>query len=791
MATSEVPGGSARAVRERVTSPEELRRAVPGSAAAAVTSLQGRSAVRRILNRADDRLLVVVGPCSLNDRDSTLEYAERLKGVAEDLSDDVFVVMRAYVEKPRTSFGWPGLAHAPDLLGPPDPERGIRLARSILADITGLGLPVAVEWLTVFGPAYFEDLVSWGCIGARTVEDPTHRSMAGALAMPIGMKNRTDGAIDVAVSAIRVAEREQALLTLAPDGSAAVTRTAGNPDCHLVLRGGSSGPNHHPSAVRGALRLLHAAGLPGRLLVDASHDNCAKDHELQRAVAEGIGRQVGAGNTAIRGVMLESFLLAGRQDVAAGVPLVRGRSVTDACMGWPATVEVLTELARAARARRSRRIRPRAGLTVPAGVAGTPASAAVALVRTGIFDSYVVYERAGTWTVAGGSQATVTLDADRIRVRHGGDESSRPWRSRPLACLGETLAELPIPDWTVYGWLTFEVAHLINGRRDLAGPGDLGHLVVPRAEVRFDSSGTTVVHADARLRDRIRAVLVGAAPESPPRPRTVDLDHTGEWYRQAVASAVREIDRGSFRKVVLSRSVPVDVEVDLLRTYLRGRADNTPARSFLLDLGGRRALGFCPETILEADRDGTVSTQPLAGTRPFGRGREEDRRLCAELLDDPKEVYEHIVSAKVAYDELRRVCTPGTVTVTDLMTVKPRGTVQHLGSRVRGELGADRSSWDALEAVFPAVTGSGIPKAAACEYISRTEPEPRGLYAGAVLTATQDGGLDAGLVLRSLFEEGGRRWLRAGAGIVSSSDPEREYEETCQKLRSIASALSG
>lgn len=472
MVMSAATSGSVRAVRERVTSPEELRRAVPGSAAAAVTSLRGRSAARRILNGVDDRLLVVVGPCSLHDRESTLEYAERLKGVAEDLSDDLSVIMRAYVEKPRTSFGWPGLAHAPDLLGPPDPERGIRLARSILADITGLGLPVAVEWLTVFGPAYFEDLVSWGCIGARTVEDPTHRSMAGALAMPIGMKNRTDGAIDVAVNAIRVAEREQAVLTLAPDGSAAVTRTSGNPDCHLVLRGGSSGPNHHPSAVRGALRLLNAVGLPGRLLVDASHDNCAKDHELQRAVAEEVGRQVGAGNTAIRGVML-------------------------------------------------------------------------------------------------------------------------------------------------------------------------------------------------------------------------------------------------------------------------------------------------------------------------------DRRLCAELLDDPKEVYEHIVSVKVAYDELHRVCAPGTVTVTDLMTVKPRGTVQHLGSRVRGELDADRSSWDALEAVFPAVTGSGMPKAAACEYISRTEPHPRGLYGGAILTATQDGALDAGLVLRSLFDEGGRRWLRAGAGIVGSSDPHREYEETCQKLRSIASSLTG
>ncbi|NUT49412.1 MAG: salicylate synthase, partial [Saccharothrix sp.] len=291
--------------------------------------------------------------------------------------------------------------------------------------------------------------------------------------------------------------------------------------------------------------------------------------------------------------------------------------------------------------------------------------------------------------------------------------------------------------------------------------------------------------------DRVRAASADARPEPRPRPVALDLDLDGGWYRQAVASAVREIDRGLFRKVVLSRAVPVDVEVDLFRTYLRGRADNTPARSFLLDLGGRRALGFCPETILEADPDGTVSTQPLAGTRPLGHGRDEDRRARAELLDDPKEVYEHIVSVKAAYDELHRVCAPGTVAVTDLMTVKPRGTVQHLGSRVRGDLGAGRSPWDALEAVFPAVTGSGIPKAAACEYIWRTEPGPRGLYAGAVLTASRDGALDAGLVLRSLFEEGGRRWLRAGAGIVASSDPLREYEETCHKLRGVAASLTG
>lgn len=609
------------------------------------------------------------------------------------------------------------------------------------------------------------------------------------------MKNRADGAVDVAVHAIQVARRQQAFPGVAPDGSIALTRTAGNIDCHVVLRGGSNGPNHPPPAVRDALRLLNAAGLPERLLIDASHGNCGKDHLRQRTVVTEIGHQVSAGSTAIVGVMVESFLLAGRQDVVAGRPLARGRSITDACLSWPVTAGALTELATAARARRRRHTGSRAAVTVPeprtepTSTGSTPAASAVALVRAGIFETYMVYERAGVWTVAGGCDAAITLDAGHIRVRHHGDERSRPWDSRPLVRIGETLAELPIPGWAAYGWLTFEMAHLINGRRDLAGSGELAHLIVPRAEVRIDHTGSIITCADTQLRDRIRDVLATVAPEPSLRPVTIDIDLGGEWYRDGVADAVREIQQGTFRKVILSRAVAVDAEIDFSRTYLLGRAANAPARSFLLDIGGRRATGFCPETILEADADGVVSTQPLAGTRSFGNGPETDRRLRAELLDDPKEIYEHIVSVKLAYDELSRVCTPRTVTVSDLMSVKPRGAVQHLGSRVRGELDAGRSAWEALEAVFPAVTSSGIPKAPACDYIAHTEHGPRGLYAGAVLMASRNGALDAGLVLRSLFEEHGRRWLQAGAGIIGASRPEREYEETCEKLRSIARYL--
>jgi anthranilate synthase component 1/salicylate synthetase len=775
-------------VRGKLATPAALRDAVPGTAAAKTTVSNGKSAVRSVLNGADDRLLVIVGPCSLHDAETALDYAGRLRETAERLSEDLVVVMRAYVEKPRTALGWAGLAFTPDPFGPPDPQRGFPLVRSILADIAGLGMPVAVEWLSAIGPAYLDDLVSWGCIGARTVEAQTHRQLASALDMPIGMKNRTDGAVDVAVNAVRVAAQSHAFPSVGPDGSIVLAMTRGNPDCHIVLRGGTAGPNFHPRAVRDAVRMLAEADLPRRLLVDASHDNSGKDHLRQRVVAGEIGRQIRDGVGAIRGVMLESFLLPGRQEMRNGRPLTPGRSITDACMSWPVTVEVLTELAAAARARRRHVTAPELRI-IPAGTGISPAARAVALVRAGIFDRYVLYERAGTWTVAGGSRATVTMNAHHIQVCHRGGEQRRAWRSRPLASLGAALAELPLPEWTAYGWLEFEVAHLIAGRRDLAGPGDLAHLIVPEAEVRIDHAGATVTCADPRLRDRVDEVLAGVTPEPPPRPMSTDIDTAGEWYRQAVADAVREIHRGSFQKVILSRTVPVPVRIDLPRTYLLGRAANTPARSFLLDLGGRRAVGFCPETVLEADAGGTVSTQPLAGTRSFGNGARADERLRAELLADPKEVYEHIVSVKLAYDELSQVCRPDTVAVNDLMSVRPRGGVQHLGSRVRGELAAGRSAWDALEAVFPAVTASGIPKTAACQHIAHTEPGRRGLYSGAVLMAGQDGSLDAGLVLRTLFEENGRCWLRAGAGIIAASRPEREYEETCEKLRSIAPYL--
>ncbi|MCM3926325.1 salicylate synthase, partial [Frankia sp. AiPs1] len=292
------------------------------------------------------------------------------------------------------------------------------------------------------------------------------------------------------------------------------------------------------------------------------------------------------------------------------------------------------------------------------------------------------------------------------------------------------------------------------------------------------------------------AETIGGPSDAQPGPARplADLDHGADDYRRIVAGAVEDIQAGRFRKVILSRVVPVEGEIDLVATYERGRRGNTPARSFLLDVDGVRAIGFSPETVVEVGADGRVSTQPLAGTTAFdggvgpdGPGGDRARREA--LLRDPKEIYEHAVSVQVAQDELRPLCAPGTLIVDEFMTVLERGSVQHLASRVSGRLAAGFDGWDALGAVFPSVTASGVPKDAACAAIRRYEPSPRGLYSGAVISATSDGALDAALVLRTVFQRDGRTWLRAGAGVVGASRPERELTETKEKLRSVSRFL--
>jgi 3-deoxy-7-phosphoheptulonate synthase len=314
--------------------------------------LRGRSDVAAILDRSDDRLLVVVGPCSVHDVAAALDYAQRLSARAAELRDELCVVMRVYFEKPRTTTGWKGLINDPHLDGSGDVNTGMRLARKLLLEVLGFGLPIGCEFLDPITPQYISDTVAWGAIGARTTESQIHRQLASGLSMPVGFKNRTDGNLGVAVDAVRAAAVPHAFAGIAMTGTPAIHHTSGNRDCHIILRGGRDAPNYESATVDGALAELRAAGLPERLVVDASHDNSGKDHGRQPAVIADLAEQVAAGSTALVGVMLESFLVAGRQDLGSGEGLVYGQSITDACIDWDTTVQVLDRLAAAVRARR-------------------------------------------------------------------------------------------------------------------------------------------------------------------------------------------------------------------------------------------------------------------------------------------------------------------------------------------------------------------------------------------------------------------------------------------------------
>ncbi len=320
--------------------------------------IRGRSEVREVLDRTDRRLLVVVGPCSVHDPGATLDYAERLAGLAGELSGELLIAMRVYFEKPRTTTGWKGLINDPDLDGSFDVNAGLHLARRVLLGVLDAGLPVGCEFLDPITPQYIADAVCWGAIGARTTESQIHRQLGSGLSMPVGFKNRTDGNVQVAVDAVRAAATAHAFAGIDPSGTPAILHTRGNPDCHVILRGGSGRPNHHAAGVAAALELLEAAGLPQRLMIDLSHDNSAKNPDRQPAVAAEVGAQIAAGNDAIAGVMLESFLVAGRQDLTPGKQLRYGQSITDGCIGWETTVEVLEGLARSVRERDAPGARP-------------------------------------------------------------------------------------------------------------------------------------------------------------------------------------------------------------------------------------------------------------------------------------------------------------------------------------------------------------------------------------------------------------------------------------------------
>jgi 3-deoxy-7-phosphoheptulonate synthase len=314
--------------------------------------LKGRAEVARILDREDDRLLVVVGPCSVHDVDAALDYAQRLSAQASELAGELRIVMRVYFEKPRTTVGWKGLINDPHLDGTGDVNVGLHKARRLLREVLDLGLPIGCEFLDPITPQYISDLVAWGAIGARTTESQIHRQLASGLSMPVGFKNGTDGDVKRAVDAVRAASAKHAFAGVHVTGEPAILHTQGNRDCHIILRGGRGAPNYDAGTVAGVLSQLRAAGLPERLVIDASHDNSGKDHTRQPKVVAEIADQIARGQAAIVGVMLESFLVAGRQDLEPDAEMVYGQSITDACMDWDTTVLALDRLAGAVRQRR-------------------------------------------------------------------------------------------------------------------------------------------------------------------------------------------------------------------------------------------------------------------------------------------------------------------------------------------------------------------------------------------------------------------------------------------------------
>lgn len=323
----------------------------PATETASSTTFRSREAISNILKGDDDRLLVIIGPCSIHDPEAAIEYGKRLKVLRDELGDRLEVVMRVYFEKPRTTVGWKGLINDPYLNDTFKINDGLRMGRKLLLDLTDMGLPTASEFLDMISPQYVADLISWGAIGARTTESQVHRELASGISCPVGFKNGTDGNIKIASDAIRSASASHHFLSVTKYGHSAIVETAGNPDCHIILRGGKE-PNYSADHVGAIKAELKASGLPQKVMIDFSHANSSKQYQRQMVVSEDVANQISGGEEAIFGVMIESHLVEGRQDLVDGVAPTYGQSITDACIGWADTEKVLRQLADAVQARR-------------------------------------------------------------------------------------------------------------------------------------------------------------------------------------------------------------------------------------------------------------------------------------------------------------------------------------------------------------------------------------------------------------------------------------------------------
>ncbi len=337
---------------KELSTPEEVIREVPRTLTATRTVMAARNVIHDILGGANDRLLVIVGPCSVHDPKAAIDYAERLAGLRERLSDRLEIVMRVYFEKPRTTVGWKGLINDPDLDGSFNINKGLRLARNVLSAVNNLGVPAGTEFLDMTTPQYIADLIAWAAIGARTTESQIHRELASGLSCPVGFKNGTAGSVRIAAEAVKSASHPHHFMAVTKRGHSAIAATSGNEDCHVILRGGKK-PNYDAASVEAAAAELARAGVGPRMMVDASHANSGKKPENQPQVVADIARQVAGGEARIMGVMIESNLVAGRQDVVPGVAPTYGQSITDGCIDWDTTVEALALLADAVAARRN------------------------------------------------------------------------------------------------------------------------------------------------------------------------------------------------------------------------------------------------------------------------------------------------------------------------------------------------------------------------------------------------------------------------------------------------------
>lgn len=337
---------------KKLITPEALIKEFPVTEPITTTVYNTRKAIQDILHGRDDRLLAVVGPCSIHNIDAAMEYAQHLRDARAALGNELLIVMRVYFEKPRTTVGWKGLINDPDMDGSFNINKGVRLARQLLTQLNEAGVPAGVEFLDLISPQYLADLVSWGAIGARTTESQGHRELSSGLSCPVGFKNGTGGSVKIAVDAVGAAQHSHNFLSLTKEGHSAIFITAGNPDTHIILRGGANGPNYDADNVAGAVALLEQAGLPGRLMVDLSHANSSKQPRKQLEVGQNIGGQISVGNNAIFGVMIESHLKEGNQKLEPGKPLEYGKSITDGCLAWADTLPMLEALAKAVTERR-------------------------------------------------------------------------------------------------------------------------------------------------------------------------------------------------------------------------------------------------------------------------------------------------------------------------------------------------------------------------------------------------------------------------------------------------------